>query len=451
MTGIVGIGETRRQEVVEHMLDMISHRGPHGREIIEPVGATLGVVWSESETKWIPQMRCQNAVWDTAGRGHFARADVRNGKLTLMRDRIGVVPLYYGRTDSGVLCFASEVKALLPLTKVVNELPPATYFDGVYQERYGSVERKSPINVGVEEITSGLQQRLAESVKERLRAKKTVGAWLSGGLDSSIMSAVAKQYVEELYTFAAGFRDAEDLAAAEEVADFIGSEHREVIVTIDDIVEVLPDVIYHLESFDSLLVRSSLLNFIASRESSKMVDRVFSGEGADELFAGYRYIKSMTPEFIAMEIVDMTRRLHNTALQRVDRCASAYGTTAFVGFLDPQVVQCALRIPPTMKVFEGIEKWILRRAMKDRLPESIVNRTKSKFWQGGGIGEKIADIAENTITNAEFLKERELPNGWILNTKEELLYYRIFKGHFGTLYGLSWMGRTKGIRRASIS
>lgn len=135
MTGIAGIGESGRVEDVGRMLDKIGHRGPNGREIIEVKGATLGVVWSETEDHWIPNMRRQKTVWDTAGRGHFARVDTSSNRLTLTRDDIGVVPLYYGRANDEALCFGSEVKALLAVTRDINELPPATCFDGVHQVR----------------------------------------------------------------------------------------------------------------------------------------------------------------------------------------------------------------------------------------------------------------------------------------------------------------------------
>ena len=447
MTGIAGIGESGRVEDVGGMLDKIGHRGPNGREIIEVEGATLGVVWSETEKHWIPNMRRQKTVWDAAGRGHFARVDMSSNRLTLTRDDIGVVPLYYGRISDGALCFGSEVKALLTVTRDINELPPATCFDGVHQVRAHSIKAKIPLDLSAARVANGLRKRIAESVKTRVGERESVGALLSGGLDSSIMSVLSGQCVEELHTFAAGVPDADDLGAAKEVANFIGSNHHDVIVTLDDMIKALPEVIYHLESFDALLVRSSIMHYIVSREASRHVDAVFSGEGADELFAGYEYIKSMKPEAIAAEVVDATRRLHNTALQRVDRCSSAHSITAFVGFLDPSVVKYSLRIPARMKVFEGVEKWILRAAMKGRLPERILNRTKSKFWQGAGVGDKLAEVAESTINDEEFRRERKLSNGWTLNTKEELLYYRIFREHFGDFDKLSWMGRTKGAPR----
>jgi asparagine synthase (glutamine-hydrolysing) len=136
--------------------------------------------------------------------------------------------------------------------------------------------------------------------------------------------------------------------------------------------------------------------------------------------------------------------MHNTALQRVDRSASAFGTTAHVIFADPEVFEFALRIPKELKLNDGVEKWILRKAMDGLLPESILTRTKAKFLEGAGVGTLISEYASEKISDSDFKTERKLRNGWILNTKEELLYYRIFKDHFGEQDQLSWMGRTKG-------
>lgn len=255
------------------------------------------------------------------------------------------------------------------------------------------------------------------------------------------------RYVKTLHSFAAGLPGAPDLEFARMVADHLKTTHHEVIVNPHDLPEVLEEVIYALESFDALLVRSSIMNFLVSRVAKDYIDTVFSGEGGDELFAGYEYLQSLPLNRIPSELVDITKRLHNTALQRVDRSAFANGLTPLVPFVDLEVLDYALIIPPEYKIVQGnppIEKWILRKSMEDTLPKPVLWRKKSKFWEGSGVQNILADYADEKISDDEFISERIVHSGWKIHTKEELLYYRIFNDHFGSIEDLSWMGRTKG-------
>jgi asparagine synthase (glutamine-hydrolysing) len=308
------------------------------------------------------------------------------------------------------------------------------------------LEQGSTLDQDSDEIASELRLRLEQAVCRRIDGD-VMGSWLSGGLDSSAMVALARPHVRQLHTFAGGLSAAPDLAFAQQVADYLGTEHHEVVVTLEELLEALPLVIYHLESFDALLVRSSITNYLVTKRAADYVGSVFSGEGADELFGGYAYLKALDEDQLPDELVDITRRLSNTALQRVDRSASSHGLVAHVAFLDSDVVDFALRIPPELKLRrddEVTEKWILRQALVNALPDEVVWRRKAKFWQGAGVGELLAQYAEAQVTDEDFKRQRALPSGWTLNTKEELMYYRIFKEHFGELRDLSWMGRTKG-------
>jgi len=444
MSGIAGTTQPGKEELVSQMLDKISHRGGAVSKIREVKNATIGIVCTEVQADTVVRLKEENEVVDHAGSEHLALAKAKEDGVILKRDRLGVAPLYFGWDERNELYFASEVKALLDFCKEIEQVPPGHIFDGEHAKPYFELKKKKPLEKSPGEIAEELKQRLISSVEKRIEMGGIVGSWLSGGLDSSTMAALARPYVSKLHTFAAGFPDAPDVEHAREVADFIKSDHHEVIVSFKDLLDTLPDVIYHLESFDALLVRSSITNYLVAKRAAEDVDAVFSGEGGDELFAGYEYLRNIDQSDLADELIDITARLHNTALQRVDRSASAHGTVAHVGFLDPDVVDYALRIPVKFKLRDDVEKWILRRAMDGELPERVLNRKKSKFWEGAGVGELIFEYADKKISDTEFAQERTLPNEWIINTKEELMYYRVFKEHFGELEDLSWMGRTKG-------
>jgi asparagine synthase (glutamine-hydrolysing) len=462
VAGIAGIDSDGKQEQVGQMLGRITHRGEAGSKIVETHGATLGAVWPEAQVVPTPPTLQQQAVWDGGRpplpdpevlgqeREPFAVAVATPDGLFLARDPLGVGPLYYGRTGDGALCFASEVKALLEVTQDVREFPPGTWYDdrGGFKV-FSEVEQRPVLSRDVGEIASGLRVRLEQAVCRRVDGG-VIGCWLSGGLDSSALAALARPHVSKLHTFAAGLSGAPDLGFARQVADFLDTEHHQVVVTLDELLGVLPEVIYHLESFDALLLRSSVTNYLAGKLAANYVGAVFSGEGGDELFAGYAYLQELRPDQLPAELVDITRRLHNTALQRVDRSAGAHSLVAHVPFLDSDVVEYAMRIPSQLKLQrdgEATEKWILRQSLVDTLPDEVLWRRKAKFWQGAGVGDLLAQYAEEQIADDEFSRERYLPNGWVLDTKEELMYYRIFRSHFGELSNLSWMGRTKGAPR----
>jgi asparagine synthase (glutamine-hydrolysing) len=441
MAGIVGVNRRGEMKSVLRSLEKIAHRGSRGHMVIEGKTCTLALAWSESQASAENQLMKTHIAWDEAGEGHFAMAAC--SEMLLKRDPIGVAPLYYGWVDDEVFCFASEVKGLLEFTRDIHELLPGHAFDGQKMEPYFQL-RKLPLTSDTPEKAAIKLRRTLENAVTKRAGNGDVGGWLSGGLDSSALAALAQPHFHPFHTFTAGLPGAPDVEHAQAVAEFIGSEHHVVTVQIEDMLAVLPEVIYHLESFDAWLVRSSILNYLVARLAANYVPAIFSGEGGDELFAGYEYLKSLDPANLSDELIDITSRLHNTALQRVDRCASAHGTVAHVIFLDPAVVDYALRIPSEYKLHHGVEKWILRQAVADILPMTIVERPKAKFWEGAGVNELMAQYAERHISDSDFSKERELLNGWQLNSKEELFYYRIFREHFGEFDNLSWMGRTKG-------
>lgn len=443
MAGIAGIKKAGSKALVEKMLNKMSHRGKNGMKIYETNKATIGVLWPPPQKEFAFSNSKEIFVQDSAGNGHLAKAELIDGTLKLERDELGVAPLYYGKTSDGVLCFASEVKALLLATNDVNEFPQGHVSADEKLTEYFHLQKHDETGDSPKSIASELRQLLNNSVLVRIKPD-SFGSWLSGGLDSSTFAALAKPYVKSFHTFSAGIKNASDLEYANALASHIKSTHHEIIVDLNMMIKNLPDVIYHLESFDALLVRSSIMNYIVSKAASDYVEEIFSGEGGDELFAGYEYIKSLPPESIADELVDITGRLHNTAFQRVDRCAYAHSTVPHVVFADPNIFNFALTIPTKYKLKDNVEKWILRQAVEDVLPQNVLHRTKAKFWEGAGVFELVLDYANKNVTDYDFKNERMLKNGWQLNSREELMYFRIFNEYFGECRNFNWMGRTKG-------
>ncbi|MCJ7434204.1 MAG: asparagine synthase-related protein [Anaerolineales bacterium] len=443
MSGIAGIARAGQTKLVNQMLDKISHRGSDWREMYEVEGTTIGALGSKIQKRDLADLKSKGLARDYASAGHFAQSQARASGFELQRDTLGVRPLYYGWTDDGAFCFASEVKGLLAVTRDIHEMPSGHSFDGKQMKKNTEITLQPALKESAETIARELRKRLETSVQARI-GNGDVGSWLSGGLDSSVMVALARPHVSKLHTFAAGMAGAPDLEFARAAAEFIHADHHERVVQPEELYASLSEAICALESFDAWLIRSSVMNYLVAKAAADYVPAVFSGEGGDELFAGYDYLKPLDPAAIPAELVDITNRLHNTALQRVDRCSSAFGTVAHVGFLDEGVVEYALQIPADLKLRNGVEKWILREAMKDALPDSVLWRPKAKFWQGAGVEDYLARHAEQQISDADFKRERTLPAGVQLNTKEELFYYRIFRERFGEFNDLSWMGRTKG-------
>jgi asparagine synthase (glutamine-hydrolysing) len=436
MAAIAGIFSQNCDADVSKMLELIKYRG-RGDIYIENVpGATLGCVSNGKKTAAGP-----GRVEDRINDYQYATAGAIGRKSFMERDPLGIVPLYYGRRSDGSICFASEVKGLAAITSDINEFPAGCHFSAGTFERYFELRQKPVLNEVSEVLAAELCRRLEAAVQSQIHSDEAA-CFLSGGLDSSLLAALVRRHVKKLRTFAAGMPDAPDLAYARMVADFIGSEHHEIIVGQEDILQALPEIIAHLESFDAPLVRSSVMHYAAAKHISRYAQETFSGEGADELFAGYAYLKDLSRDRLAGELIAITKVLSRTALQRVDRCGRAFGLDTHICFLDPAVIDLALQIPVELKLRDGVEKWILREAAVDLLPRPILERGKVKFWEGAGVQDILARHAASAITDTQFLQEKTLPNGWELTGKEELLYYRLFRERLGDLKNLDWMGRT---------
>ncbi|MFO7534235.1 MAG: asparagine synthase-related protein [Kiritimatiellia bacterium] len=386
--------------------------------------------------------------------GMFALALAGPHGLLLARDPLGIKPLYVGRTGQTVLA-ASELKAFPPMDTL--EMLPAGHavlaggtpwrFAGPFPP--GRPLRSPPL----EEMLREIRQRLDDAVVKRLMSDVPVGVYLSGGLDSCVVAALMRPHAVRLHSFTAGMAGAPDLKAAREAAAFLGTEHHELIYTEEDVVRALPEVIGHLESFDAPLVRSAVPMYFVSKVAAEHVKVVLSGEGADELFAGYEYLASFGGgDRLKQELADIVIGLQDVNLQRADRMSMAHGLEARVPFLDRRLVRYVSRLPA-----EWLEprpdrpaKWLLREACRGLLPDSLLNRKKMKFSEGAGSSEVIARHVISRITPAEFERDRRVDEGLELRSPEELLYYRIWRDALPAHISPLLIGRTRD-RTAAVA
>jgi asparagine synthase (glutamine-hydrolysing) len=283
-----------------------------------------------------------------------------------------------------------------------------------------------------------------------LLADVPVGISLSGGLDSSIVAVLANAGTDHLHSFAVGMEGSEDVEAARKMAKILGTRHHERIYTEQEMLDALPKVIYHLESFDAALVRSAIPNWFLSEMASQYVKVILTGEGTDEIYAGYDYLRTYTdPQKLQTEMIDITTALHNTNLQRADRIPMAFGLEARVPFLDVKSVALGLGLPAKWKVHhKRPEKFLLRQAFRIDLPQDIVDRPKQKFSKGAGSSNVIAEIAEREITNAEFHSDvawLDYYGNYRLPDKETSYYYRILRRFYEDRWILPTIGRSRSL------
>ncbi|AYO31388.1 asparagine synthase [Biomaibacter acetigenes] len=468
------------KRLAQKLLDKIKHHGSSKSRIYTSRGAVLGQNYFSSEksvdfqddkpavvananifnedSKGDSPQRIIQKLYQEKGHdvvnhldGSFAFVVAQDKKVFAARDPIGLKPLYYIKTDDALI-LASEIKALVGLGEDIKTFPPGYY----YSSDMGFVKYARPSHfnysgsISEQEAAGNVRQRLINSVAMNCRNRKNPGIYLSGGIDSSVIAAAAKEVTEDISTFSVGVSKSTDLPKARVVARHLGSNHHEYVYTLDEMLKVLPQVIYHLESFDMYLVRSSIANYMLSRMAHEAgSDFVLCGEGGDELFGGYHYLKNMEPARVEAELEKLTCNGHANGFQRVDRMTSAFSIDGRMPFMNSNVTQFASRLPVKWKIYNDgsrqIEKWILRKAFERDLPEEIVWREKQKFFQGAGSAEMLSQYAEENISDEEFLRERRIREDFELGSKEELLYYRIFKDFFPQDSILDTIGRTATI------
>jgi len=356
-----------------------------------------------------------------------------DGTFVAARDAVGIKPLYWAKRD-GAVRFASEMAAFDPdWLPYVEVFPPGHAWTPA--RGLARFARAVPVeSTGGVPSRDELREALVRSVKRQLMGDVPVGVFLSGGLDSTLVAAIAAREMpegERLQTFAVGAEGSSDLEAARSAAEFLGSEHRERIYTQEEALAVVPEVVRAIEHFDPSLVRSAVPNFLLAEMTAKHVKVVLTGEGADELFAGYEYLRELTGDGeLHEEIVRTVEGLHNLNLQRADRVTMAHGLEARVPFLDRNVIALAMRLPAEAKLPESHEpeKQLLREAFEGWLPHELLWREKEQFGDGSGAADVLTDEIEGSLSEEELERDRgELDPP--IRTREELHYYRIWKQH----------------------
>jgi asparagine synthase (glutamine-hydrolysing) len=371
-----------------------------------------------------------------------------DGRFIAARDPVGIKPLYWARRDGSVR-FASEIAAFAPdWMPQVEAFPPGCHWtpDGGL-ERFASAVPEAgegaPTARAVwsgaaeppEEALAATRRILATSVERQMMGDVPVGVFLSGGLDSAIIAAIAarhlEQHGEQLKTFAVGTDRSADLLAARVVARHLGTEHHERVYDAREAVGALAPVVRAIEHFDPSLVRSAVPNFLLAEMTAEHVKVVLTGEGADELFAGYEYLRDFDePGALQGELMRTVHGLHNLNLQRCDRVTMAHGLEARVPFLDRQVIAFAFGLPMAWKLSAPgeLEKRLLRRAFSGWLPEEILWREKAQFGDGSGAADALTGSVEEGVSPADFERERDVVDP-PLRSREELAYHRLFAEH----------------------
>ena len=365
--------------------------------------------------------------------------DAKKGSIVAARDPIGIRPLFYGYTEAGEIVFASEAKNLVGLVDKVMPFPPGHYYtDGKFVCYRDMTEVKTVVDDDLEIICGNIHDKLVEGIRKRLDADAPLGFLLSGGLDSSLVCAVSAKILKEpIKTFAIGMStDAIDLKYAKEVADFIGSNHQEIIITKEDVINALPDVVHLLGTFDITTIRASIGMYLVCKAIHEQTDvRVLlTGEISDELF-GYKYTDfAPNAEEFQMEAAKRIRELYMYDVLRADRCISVNSLEARVPFGDLDFVQYVMSINPEKKMnVYGKGKYLLRHAFEgDYLPEDILMREKAAF--SDAVGHSMVDYlkayAEEKYTDEEFEKLSAKYTHAKPFTKESLLYRELFESFY---------------------
>lgn len=379
---------------------------------------------------------------------------IRDGnRLLAARDLLGIKTLFYGRKN-GNLYLGSELKSLVPVTEDVHSFPAGHYMDeNGHLTRFAELPQKppSPFHPDLDGMIKEVRRIIQKSFDNRVDFRVATASLLSGGIDSSVIAALAADAVKKrfgpnarLKTFSLGVGVSQDILNARLVAEHLDTDYHEYIVSLEELLAVLPEVVYYLESFDPSLVRSSASNFLISqyarREGTQLL---LSGEGGDEVFCGYIYLKDFPPEEIFSRQMECIGFLQRNASLRLDRMNQCHSVKVVAPLISGELLDYSLGIPPEYKQKpEGrdkVEKWIFRKAFEDMLPDSVVWRLKQEFSQGSGSADVLPQHFETVFTDDELAEtQAQFP---MVRSKEELYYFKIFTEHFGSGRAVDTVGQ----------
>ena len=394
-----------------------------------------------------------NFIDDLNGIFGFVLYDEKNDEYLIARDHMGIIPLYMGWDKHGTFYISSELKALEGICNKIEIFPPGHFMSSTdnqlvkwYDRDWMNFDSVKDNKTNLED----LQTALENAVHRQLMSDVPYGVLLSGGLDSSITSALAKKYSKnrvesndvksawypQLHSFAVGLKGSPDLIAAQKVADHIDSIHHEITFTVREGLDAVKDVIYHLETYDVTTIRASTPMYLMARVIKSMgIKMVLSGEGADEIFGGYLYFhKAPDSKEFHEETVRKLDKLYQYDCLRANKSLAAWGIEGRVPFLDKEFIDVAMRINPKDKMInsEKMEKWVLRKSFEQYLPESVAWRQKEQFSDGVGYDwiDSLKDLVNEKVTddmfkNAKFTFPFQTPM-----SKEEYYYRSIFEEHY---------------------
>jgi asparagine synthase (glutamine-hydrolysing) len=471
LAGIAGIfGESVTQKTVEGMLNTIRHRGPDSTKIHREGRFIAGVVASDlsdergdgfareddvavffdgdiynQRSSGMSDSEVVLDLYKKYGRtfpahlkGVFACAIWNKRGILLARDAVGVRPLYWGKTSEGELCFASEMKALVDIAEDLWELRPSTTYSSdsgiaAYIPHYPEVTIPNSPKKAMKE----LREFLFQAVEKRLEDGAVGGMLLSGGLDSSIIAAIANELKPGIPAFTVGLKDAPDEKNAVIMAKHLGIEHHISYFGYEEVADIIPKAVTSLESFEEDCISGAIANLFASSLASKHTNCILSGEGGDELYGGYHLLKDLETEDERLRVMDhLIAVAYNTALQRLDRAMMANSINYRTPFIDTNMIAFSLQIPVSWKVHSNsdgklVEKWLLREAFKDMLPEEIYKREKLRFSRGTGVDSIMDKIAEENSRDNKTENELCISSiGYQFSTPKEFWYYGLFNKSF---------------------